>query len=249
MNDVKSLPATPWDFKARGLLFGIIFGIGFFVGISAQLTIYGNAEPTYAIIAQRYGSSAVHAAAFLPALFVLAGLALRIWGSAYLTSGIVWNADVVSGGLMLSGPYRYVRNPLYFGNELAAIGIGMLGPPLTLLVVFVGVTVFNVRLIKTEERYLLIVHGQAYRDYCRLVPALIPRLNPAPVASDPRVPAWADGIWGEIFYVGVFLATLYNAIFSWRQPDGILWIILVIAVVGGRMIVLSLKGKSRPTPP
>ena len=249
MNDAKSLPSTPWDFKSRGLVFAIIFGIGFFVGIGVQLTIYGNAEPTYVMMAERYGSRAVHAAAFLPVLFVFSGLALRIWGSAYLSSGVVWNADVVSGGLMLSGPYKYVRNPLYLGNELAAIGIGMLGPPLTLLIVIVGVTAFNVRLIKIEERYLLAVHGQAYRDYCRLVPALIPRLNPAPIASDPREPAWADGLWGEIFYAGVLLATLYNALFTWQQPNGILWVILVVGVVAARMIVLILRGKSPPTPP
>lgn len=248
MNDAKSLPSTPWDFKARGILFGIIFGIGFFVGISLQINIYGNVEPTYALIGERYGPDGLRAAAFLPVLFVLAGLVLRIWGVAYLSSGVVWNADVVSGGLLLSGPYRYVRNPLYLGNVLAAIGIGMLGPPFTLLIVVVGVIAFNIRLIRIEERYLLAVHGQAYRDYCRLVPALLPRVTPAPIASDPRVPVWTDGFWSEIFYLGVLLATLYNALFSWQRPNGIVWVVLVVGVVAGRMILLVIKGKSQATP-
>ena len=248
MNDAKPLPSTPWDFKARGLVFGIIYGIAFFVGINLQINLYGNAAPTYALVGERFGSSGVHAAAFIPVFFVLAGLALRIWGAAYLSSGVVWNADVVTGGLLLSGPYKYVRNPLYLGNLIAAVGIGMLGPPFTLLIVVTGVIAFNMRLIRIEERYLLAVHGQAYRDYCRLVPAMLPRLTPAAVASDPRLPVWADGFWGEIFYLGVLLATLYNALFSWQQPNGIVWVVLVVAVVAGRMILLVLKGKQRATP-
>jgi protein-S-isoprenylcysteine O-methyltransferase Ste14 len=248
VNDAKSLPSTPWDFKARGLVFGIIYAVGFFVGINLQLNLYGNVQPTYALIGERYGPGGVHIAAFVPVLFVLAGVAFRIWGTAYLSSGVVWNANVISGGLMLSGPYRYVRNPLYFGNVIAAIGIGMLGPPFTLAIVFVGVMAFTIRLISIEERYLLAVHGQAYRDYCQLVPALIPRLTPAPVAIDPRRPMWSDGFWGETFYLGVLLATLYNALFSWQQPNGILWVVLVLGVVAGRMIVLIIKGKSQTTP-
>jgi protein-S-isoprenylcysteine O-methyltransferase Ste14 len=248
VNDTKSPPATPWDFKARGFVFGMIFGIGFFVGINLQLNLYGNVLPTYALIGERYGSAGVHAAAFIPVLFVLAGLALRIWGTAYLSSGVVWNADVMSGGLMLAGPYKYVRNPLYLGNVVSAVGIGMIGPPFTLLIVVVGVTAFSMRLISVEQRYLLSVHGQGYLDYRRLVPALIPRLTPAPIASDPRQAVWADGFWGETFYLAVLTATLYNALFSWQQPNGYVWIVLVVVVVAWGMIHRAVKGKSRATP-
>jgi len=154
----------------------------------------------------------------------------------------------MSGGLMLSGPYRYVRNPLYLGNVVAAVGISMIGPPFTALIVVVGVIAFSLRLIRIEEGYLLSVHGQGYRDYRRLVPALIPRLTPATVATDPRQPVWADGFWGETFYLAVLTATLYNALFSWQRPNGYVWIVLVVVVIAWGMIHRAVKRKSQATP-
>lgn len=248
MNDAKSLPSTPWDFKARALVFGIIYGVGFFVGINLQLNLYGNIQPTYALIGERFGLTGIHAAAFLPVLFTLAGHALRVWGTAYLSSGVVWNANTTSGGLLLSGPYRYVRNPLYLGNLLVALGIGLIGPPFCTLIIVLGVTAFVMRLISVEERYLTAAHGQAYREYTRVVPRLIPRLTPAPVATDPRPPAWSDGFWGETFHLAFVIATLYNALFTWQQPSMGMWLILIVALLVGGMIRRFVTGKSFATP-
>lgn len=231
MKDAKSLPATPWDFKARAFVFGMIYAVGFFVGINLQLNLFGDIRPTYAELGERYGFVGIHLAAFVPVVFTAAALWLRIWGTAYLSSGVVWNASVTSGGLLLSGPFRYVRNPLYLGNVLAAIGVGMIGPPLTMLIIVAGVALFSLRLIGIEERYLDAVYGQAYRDYCRLVPKLLPRLRPAPVAADPRPAAWADGVRGEIFYLAIVVATLYNALFTWPQPTWSTWLVLLLALV------------------
>ena len=247
MNDAKALPATPWDFKARALVFGIIYGLGFMAGINLQLSYYGNIQPTYALIGERFGLTGIHAAAFLPVFFTLSGYVLRVWGTAYLSSGVVWNANVSSGGLLLSGPYRYVRNPLYLGNLLVAVGIGLLGPPFSMLIIVVGVTAFVMRLISVEERYLTAVYGQAYHEYTRLVPRLIPRLTPAPIAIGPRPPAWSDGFWGETLHLAFVLATLYNALFSWRQPSTAMWVFLVVALLFWGMIRRFITGKSFAT--
>jgi protein-S-isoprenylcysteine O-methyltransferase Ste14 len=248
VSDATSLPATPWDFKARAAVFAIIFGVGFFVGYNLQYNLYGNGLPTYVVIGQRYGLAGIHAAAFLLFVLILIGFMLRVWGTAYLSTGVVWNADTTSGGLLLSGPYRYVRNPLYLGNLFAAAGIGMIGPPWAMLIIVVGVTAFCLRLIAVEERFLTAVHGQAYLDYRKLVPALIPRLTPAPVAVDPRSPKWADGFWGETFYLAFVVAALYNALFTQAQPGVTVWLIVIAVFVVANVVRRFVTGKSLTTP-
>jgi protein-S-isoprenylcysteine O-methyltransferase Ste14 len=248
VSDATSLPATPWDFKARAAVFGFIFGVGFFVGYNLQYNLYGNGLPTYVVIGQRYGSAGIHAAAFLLFILILMGYMLRVWGTAYLSTGVVWNADTTSGGLLLSGPYRYVRNPLYLGNLFAAAGIGMIGPPWAMLIIVAGVTAFCLRLIAVEERYLAALYGQAYLNYRKLVPALIPRLTAAPVAVDPRSPKWADGFWGETFYFAFVIAALYNALFTWAQPGLAVWLIVIAVFAIANVARHWVTGKSLATP-
>lgn len=96
-----------------------------------------------------------------------AGLALRLWAAGYL---------VKDKALALSGPYRYVRHPLYLGTLLAVASI-----PLLLHSVWLGLAVLLVLIpvywwqIMVEERGLVRAFGEAYQEYRRHVPALVPR--------------------------------------------------------------------------
>ena len=107
---------------------------------------------------------------------VLAGEALRLWTSGHL---------VKSARLVTSGPYRHTRNPMYLGRLLIGTGLliaGWLPHGATFVVLplfwagFFGL--YMRRKERVEPARLLALHGEAYRDYRRAVPALFPRLTP-----------------------------------------------------------------------
>ncbi len=69
--------------------------------------------------------------------------------------------------LVVAGPYRLTRNPMYLGFTAIYLGIALwvnsLWPLLALPVVLAVMTVF---VIKREERYLERKFGEPYREYC-----------------------------------------------------------------------------------
>jgi protein-S-isoprenylcysteine O-methyltransferase Ste14 len=84
----------------------------------------------------------------------------------------------VSGGheLTTTGPFAYVRHPLYAALDLLALGTALWVPHPTviagaLLAAFVGD-----RRARTEERLLLAVYGDAYARYAARVRRLVPGL-------------------------------------------------------------------------
>ena len=83
--------------------------------------------------------------------------------------------------LVISGPYRFVRNPMYFGMGLVLIGEAIVFPNITLLMLgltaalFLFVTAF---VIVYEEPTLRRTFGTDYEAYCRAVRRWIPRLRP-----------------------------------------------------------------------
>ena len=108
------MKATNWEFKNRALVFGLIFAFTFpLYSLDHQnsTTAFANwLGPTL-----KMGSDLLVRFLFGFAAFVLAIAALiRTWASAYLHAGVVYAAEVKTSSLVADGPYRHVRNPLYF---------------------------------------------------------------------------------------------------------------------------------------
>ena len=109
---------------------------------------------------------------------IVAGAALYGW--------CVWNFAAVGGGtpglwdaprrVVATGPYRWVRNPIYIGALLVVLGEAWLFMSLPLLA-YAGVmaVVFHLFVIGYEERRLRHRFGDTYLEYRRQVPRWIPR--------------------------------------------------------------------------
>ena len=90
--------------------------------------------------------------------------------------------------LVITGLYRWVRNPMYVGLGLALVGEALLMPQIAremLVMMAVLAIVVSVMVVKREEPALRRMFGAEYDDYCRAVPRWIPRLRPFDKAKSP----------------------------------------------------------------
>jgi Phospholipid methyltransferase len=124
---------------------------------------------------------------------------------------VVYAAEVKSESLVADGPYRRVRNPLYFANVLMAIAMGALMSRLGFLVAVLATLVFCYRLILREEAQLQASQGEPYQAYCQAVPRLWPALWPR-IASAGTQARWTEGIKAESWYWGFAAALIAYAI-------------------------------------
>ena len=86
--------------------------------------------------------------------------------------------DRVPQRLVVEGPYRYVRNPLYDGDFCLIVGAALLTRSWVLML---GAALYLVQLafqLPFEERELGERFGVRYRRYCELVPRFVPRRRP-----------------------------------------------------------------------
>ncbi len=103
------------------------------------------------------------------------GLAFAVWARVHL--GAYWSGRVTikeDHRLIRSGPYRWVRNPIYTGLAVAIIGTALTQGRFhgaVAVVLFIGATVYKIR---KEERFLLAQFGDEFRDYARKVKSLVP---------------------------------------------------------------------------
>ena len=116
--------------------------------------------------------------------FLLAGLPFILVG--WLINTLTYGVLVKKRRLITDGPYAWCRNPFYFGTLLSDVGIFLAANPLKLQVAIAAAaygviqTIFYRQQIKREERDLLRIHGDAYRDYCARVPnRLLPSVRSA----------------------------------------------------------------------
>jgi protein-S-isoprenylcysteine O-methyltransferase Ste14 len=80
--------------------------------------------------------------------------------------------------LVVEGPYRYVRNPLYDTDVGVILSTALLSGKWFVVAVLAAYLVQLGMQLYLEERELKMRFGEAYERYCHLVPRFVPRLTP-----------------------------------------------------------------------
>jgi protein-S-isoprenylcysteine O-methyltransferase Ste14 len=109
------------------------------------------------------------------------GLVMRVVGCCLAVAGLALSAAVMhqfgragtpvtpwreTRRLVVSGPYRFTRNPDYVGQTLLAGGIGLLfGAPWVLVALVPALVLVRYGVIAREERYLERRFGEEYRRF------------------------------------------------------------------------------------
>jgi protein-S-isoprenylcysteine O-methyltransferase Ste14 len=114
---------------------------------------------------------------WLGAPLIVVAAAIYIWCAAdfYRAHGTPSPADPPKE-LVVRGPYRYVRNPMYVGVLTGIIGMAiLLGSGLLLVYLVAAFAIVHTMVTLYEEPHLRKAFGAAYEDYYRRVPRWLPR--------------------------------------------------------------------------
>ena len=118
----------------------------------------------------------------LGVVITLAGIGFAVWARVFI--GGNWSSSVtvkVGHQLIRTGPYRWVRHPIYSGILLAMLGTALerreLRGLLAVVLLYAGFKIKS----RIEERAMTRVFGAQYDEYRRTTGAIFPRMG----ASDP----------------------------------------------------------------
>jgi len=243
------MKATPFEFRFRLLLiFGIIV-LGFWapwLQWAGPLHL-GSRSSTWLWLGFQLGglgifsSTAIELVTAAAILSAALGAALRVWGTAYLGTHVVYDGQMQAGAeskpgqVLADGPYCFVRNPLYLGSLLTNAAVAVLMPPSGAAFTLILLAVFYVRLILGEEAFLTAKLGEQYTQFRKSVPRLIPSFRTSVQASGQR-PQWGSALLGEIFPLGILVSF---AALSWQYNSQLL-IQAVLVSFGLSLVVRAL---------
>jgi protein-S-isoprenylcysteine O-methyltransferase Ste14 len=123
------------------------------VGFGFAIFYFWRARPTWRFL-------------ILGALIASLGIVLRVVASGQVKK----NRE-----LTMTGPYAYVRNPLYLGSIVIAIGFAVAARDVWVAIaILIMFALIYVPVIRAEETFLR-KQFPSYDDYARHVPSLLPR--------------------------------------------------------------------------
>ncbi len=156
MSPQASSATAPQTFPLFKLPPPMMFGIAFALGAALQHLLPMAGLP--------FAAAAFDVGAALLAIGVCCGAGLAI---SFLARRTTLNPFGDPSHLVVRGPYRLSRNPMYLTLVIAYLGgTLMLGSAWPLLTLLGPVAVLSRVVIPVEEAHMLATFGDAYRDYC-----------------------------------------------------------------------------------
>ena len=142
---------------------------------------------------------------YVGAVIVIAGEALRLWAVRHIGVISRTRSDRL-GPIVRSGPFAFVRNPLYVGNIAIWIGFALVARLAWLVPIFAIILAVEYHLIVGWEEHLLRERrGEDYLAYMKRVPRWIPSAPGLLSSADrhqPSVPGPQSPLfsWGEMLF-------------------------------------------------
>ena len=119
------------------------------------------------------------AAYWVGVALVIAGLGFAVWARVHLGGNWSGTVTVKQGHeLIRSGPYAYVRHPIYTGLTTALLGTTLASGTLHAVIGLAIIVLAFVRKSGIEEEFMREAFPGEYQRYSAEVPALIPFTRP-----------------------------------------------------------------------
>ncbi|MDI6803436.1 MAG: isoprenylcysteine carboxylmethyltransferase family protein [Bacteroidota bacterium] len=152
-------------------------------------------------------------------LVILFGEFIRLWGVSIAGSETRTTNSVGSSQLVTSGPFSYLRNPLYFGNICIYFGVGIMswaGFPL-LPIVTLSYFLFQYTLIVSlEEEHLTKTYGTEFQRYLKSVPKFFPAFKKYKYSGNEQPQLdWKRGIKSEQRTFQAILIIVFIIVVIW----------------------------------
>jgi len=166
-----------FEFEARIFIsFGIVVSMCFL-----SFIVYDTVPSNIVILGESLGFTPNQAYQIgyltIAAIMILASF-LRMWAGSILTSQRMMAFKVQQDKLTISGPYLFVRNPIYLADLLAFCGFALCLKPIAgLLPILLFLHYYQ--LVRYEEQVLMIKFGLKYQEYKLSVPRFFPNFRSA----------------------------------------------------------------------
>ena len=117
---------------------------------------------------------------------LIAGIAIALFGQVVraVTIGLKYivrggkNKEVYAEDLVTEGIFNHCRNPLYVGNILMVVGVGLISNSLIFIIVVVPLFCFIYQaIVLAEENYLRNKFGDQFTAYCNRVNRWVPNFK------------------------------------------------------------------------
>ena len=187
--------------------------------IAAKIFKYRSYTPIPFVILMLVFENANPASLVVGFLIALLGELIRFWGVSWAGSETRTTGGVGGTNLIISGPFAYVRNPLYVGNILMYFGLGIMSFALFPYLQVIAISFFILQyhlIVGEEESFLEKKFGEQFKRFVENVPRFFPRLTPYKDEKNiqPKV-SYSNGFKSEIRTLQAFSIVIILIVVKW----------------------------------